>query len=244
MPRAQRYLLPPIPRLVAVWEADWGVVESGGLVSAWYPRHHTQHELAFTASGGARPTFSATALGTGRPGLTFDGSSDVMAAGESVRTESGTGITVVTAIRSSSAVDCPIITRSTGVAATNGWRLRANRGAVNTSAGFTVWEGGTNTERITAGADATTGTNKLVVGQWSAGRVARVIVDGAVGGTTATCAAGKRNTGSVLRLGADAGVPNYGALSIGFVGIWDRQLTDQELHQLRVDYIVPKWGTP
>jgi len=63
-------------QLVGWWDASYGVAESGGLVSAWADR--IGGYTAAQATGTAKPAWSATSL-NGTPGLTFDGSDDLLA---------------------------------------------------------------------------------------------------------------------------------------------------------------------
>lgn len=60
---------------VVWWDANRGVTESGGLVSSWADRIGAQ--TVTQGTGTLKPVYSATSL-NGYPGLTFDGSDDVL----------------------------------------------------------------------------------------------------------------------------------------------------------------------
>jgi hypothetical protein len=61
--------------LHAWWDAENGITESGGLVSAW--RDRVQGVTVTQGTGTAKPIWSATSFNN-RPGLTFDGTDDVL----------------------------------------------------------------------------------------------------------------------------------------------------------------------
>lgn len=61
---------------VAWWDASLGVTQSGGLVSAWADR--IGGASVAQSTGSLKPVFSPSSMNSAYPGITFDGSDDVL----------------------------------------------------------------------------------------------------------------------------------------------------------------------
>lgn len=212
------------------WTADSGHDQSA-TIAAW---RDVLAGAELTASGGARPSYSATGCG-GRPGVVFDGTAHYMTIAGSAALDAGTGLTVYAIAESTStASDAAIVGRWDTVGANQLWLMQMHAGAALATGSANVSETGTNTNRFSirtgtanqsddpsSGAGAARGSML----HWDGATVTRYT--GRLAGTGTACAGAKARDATAMEVGR-LNATIFTAMGLRHLILFPRALTSAE----------------
>jgi len=187
-----------------------------------------------TASGSARPSYSAAGCGS-QPAISFDGVAEYLTIAGSAALDAGTGLTLYAVAASASAVaDATIASRWDATAANQLWLLQLHAGAAVATGSASISETGTNTNRFSirtgsanASDDPSSGANNARGNMlhWDGATVTRYT--GQLAGTGTACAGAKTRDATAMEVGRVSGT-TYAAMELRHLIIIPRALTATE----------------